>query len=57
MTARPSESQTIRIEPLQGWEPLKLDDRMHKLDIRVSRHGLTVRARKEYLAAKPPSTP
>ena len=26
MTARPSESQTIRIEPLQGWEPLKLDD-------------------------------
>ena len=26
MTARSSESQTIRIEPLQGWEPLKLDD-------------------------------
>ena len=40
-----------------GFEPLRLDDRMHKLDIRVNRHGLTVRARKEYFAAKPPSTP
>jgi len=40
-----------------GFEPLRLDDRMHKLDIRVNRHGLNVRARKEYFAAKPPSTP
>ena len=40
-----------------GFEPLKLDDRMHKLDIRVNRRGLNVRARKEYFAAKPPSTP
>jgi Ca-activated chloride channel homolog len=40
-----------------GFEPLKLDDRMHKVDIRVNRHGLTVRARKEYFAAKPPSNP
>jgi VWFA-related protein len=40
-----------------GFEPLKLDDRMHKLDIRVNRHGLTVRARKEYFAAKTTSNP
>jgi VWFA-related protein len=40
-----------------GFEPLKLDDRMHKVEIRVNRRGLTVRARKEYFAAKPPSNP
>jgi Ca-activated chloride channel homolog len=39
-----------------GFEPPKLDDRMHKLDIRVNRHGLNVRARKEYFAARPTST-
>ena len=32
-----------------GFEPPKLDDRMHKLDIRVNRKGLNVRARKEIL--------
>lgn len=40
-----------------GFEPLKLDDRMHKLDIRVNRRGLNVRARKEYFAAKPTANP
>ena len=40
-----------------GFEPLKLDDRMHKLDIRVNRHGLSVRARKEYFAAKTTANP
>jgi Ca-activated chloride channel homolog len=39
-----------------GFEPPKLDDRMHKLDVRVNRHGLNVRARKEYFAARPSST-
>lgn len=40
-----------------GFEPLKLDDRMHKLDIRVNRRGLNVRARKEYFAAKTTANP
>jgi len=40
-----------------GFEPPKLDDRMHKLDVRVNRKGLNVRARKEYFATKPPANP
>jgi Ca-activated chloride channel homolog len=40
-----------------GFEPPRLDDKMHKLDVRVNRKGLNVRARKEYFAAKPPSYP
>jgi Ca-activated chloride channel homolog len=40
-----------------GFEPLKLDDRMHKLDVRVNGKGLNVRARKEYFAAKPTANP
>ena len=38
-----------------GFEPLKLDDRMHKVDVRANRKGLKVRARTEYFAARPPS--
>jgi VWFA-related protein len=40
-----------------GFEPLRLDDKMHKLEVRVSRKGLNVRARKEYFAAKPTANP
>lgn len=36
-----------------GFEPPRLDDKMHKLEVRVNRKGLNVRARKEYFAAKP----
>jgi Ca-activated chloride channel homolog len=36
-----------------GFEPTKLDDRMHKLDVRVNQRGMKVRARKEYFAARP----
>lgn len=36
-----------------GFEPLRLDDKMHKLEVRVNRKGLNVRARKEYFAGKP----
>lgn len=35
-----------------GFEPQKLDDKMHKLDVRVGKRGMKVRARKEYYAAK-----
>ncbi len=37
---------------LIGFEPAKLDDKMHKLDVRVRKPGIKVRARKEYHAAK-----
>src|SRR5947207_11264752 len=40
-----------------GFEPPKLDDRMHKLDVRVNQKGLKVRARKEYFAARPAANP
>jgi Ca-activated chloride channel homolog len=36
---------------LIGFEPLALDDKMHKLEVRVKKPGLKVRARKEYQAA------
>ena len=36
-----------------GFEPPRLDGRMHKIDVRAGRSGLEVRARKSYLAAKP----
>lgn len=35
-----------------GFEPPKLDDKMHDLDVRVGKRGYKVRARKEYFAAK-----
>ena len=40
-----------------GFEPPRLDDRMHKLEIRVTPQKLKVRARKEYFAGKQPSNP
>ena len=40
-----------------GFEPPRLDDRMHKLEIRVTPQKLKVRARKEYFAGRLPSNP
>jgi Ca-activated chloride channel family protein len=37
---------------LIGFEPAKLDDKMHKLEVRIGKAGMKVRARKEYYAAK-----
>jgi len=37
---------------LIGFEPAKLDDKMHKLEVRIKKPGMKVRARKEYHAAK-----
>jgi Ca-activated chloride channel homolog len=36
-----------------GFEPPRLDGRMHKLDVRIGRPGMQARARKSYLASKP----
>jgi VWFA-related protein len=35
-----------------GFEPAKLDGKTHKLKVRVTKPGMTVRARKSYVAAK-----
>ena len=35
-----------------GFEPPRLDDKMHKLDVRVNQKGARVRARKEYFAPR-----
>jgi VWFA-related protein len=37
---------------LIGFEPAKLDGKMHKLEVKVKKPGMKVRARKEYHAAK-----
>lgn len=37
---------------LIGFSPEKLDDKMHKIEVRVKMPGMKVRARKEYHAAK-----
>jgi Ca-activated chloride channel family protein len=37
-----------------GFEPQALDDRLHKLEVKVSKPGMKVRARKEYFAASEP---
>jgi Ca-activated chloride channel family protein len=38
-----------------GFEPEKLDGKMHKLEVRLKQTGLTSRARHSYVAAKPES--
>lgn len=35
-----------------GFEPPKLDDKMHKLEVKVKQRGMKVRARAEYFAAR-----
>jgi VWFA-related protein len=39
-----------------GFEPPKLDDKMHRIEVRVSTPGMKVRARKEYLARRSPTS-
>lgn len=37
---------------LIGFEPAKLDDKMHKIELKVKKPGMKVRARKEYFAGR-----
>jgi len=39
-----------------GFAPQQLDNRVHKLTVRVKQTGMTARARKSYLAAADRST-
>jgi Ca-activated chloride channel family protein len=44
-------AQELRSQYLIGFAPVSLDNKVHKLDVRVNKPGMTVRARKSYLAA------
>ena len=41
----------LRSQYLLGFAPVALDNRVHKLDVKVNKPGMTVRARRSYLAA------
>ena len=44
-------AQELRSQYLIGFAPAALDSKVHKLEVKVTRPGMTVRARKSYLAA------
>ena len=44
-------AQELRSQYLIGFAPVALDNKVHKLDVKVNKPGMTVRARKSYLAA------
>jgi Ca-activated chloride channel family protein len=44
-------AQELRSQYLIGFAPASLDNKVHKLDVKVNRPGMTVRARRSYLAA------
>ena len=44
-------AQELRSQYLIGFAPVALDNRVHKLEVKVNKPGMTVRARRSYLAA------
>jgi Ca-activated chloride channel homolog len=46
-------AQELHSQYVLGFSPATLDGKVHKLDIRVKRPGMTVRGRKSYVAAPP----
>jgi Ca-activated chloride channel family protein len=44
-------AQELRSQYLIGFAPAALDGKVHKLEVRVNKTGMTVRARRSYLAA------
>src|SRR5262245_60263905 len=49
-------AQELRSQYLIGFAPAALDAKVHKLDVKVSKPGMTVRARRSYLANPEPTT-
>ena len=47
-------STELRSQYLMAFTPETLDGKVHKLDVRGKRPGITVRARKSYSASRPP---
>lgn len=44
-------AQELRSQYLIGFAPVALDNKVHKLEVKVNKPGMTVRARRSYLAA------
>jgi Ca-activated chloride channel family protein len=44
-------AQELRSQYLIGFAPVALDGKVHKLEVKVAKPGMTVRARRSYLAA------
>ena len=44
-------AQELHSQYVLGFSPESLDGKVHKLDVKVKRAGLTVRGRKSYVAA------
>ena len=49
-------AQELHSQYVLGFAPQQLDNRVHKLTVRVKQTGMTARARKSYLAAADRST-
>jgi Ca-activated chloride channel family protein len=49
-------AQELHSQYVLGFSPATLDGKVHKLDVKVKRPGMTARGRRSYLAAPPPST-
>ena len=49
-------AQELRSQYLISFAPVALDGKVHKLDVKVNRPGMIVRARKSYLAAPDPKS-
>lgn len=45
-------AQELRSQYLLGFTPVTLDDKVHQLELKLARPGLTVRARRSYLASR-----
>jgi hypothetical protein len=44
-------AQELHSQYVLGFEPTQRDGKVHKLDVRVKKAGMTARARKSYLAS------
>jgi Ca-activated chloride channel family protein len=49
-------AQELRSQYLIGFAPASLDGKVHKLEVKISKPGMTVRARRSYLATPDPTT-
>jgi Ca-activated chloride channel family protein len=49
-------AQELHSQYVLGFSPAALDGKVHKLDVKVKRPGMTARGRKSYLAAPPAAT-
>ena len=49
-------AQELHSQYIMGFSPETMDGKIHKLEVRVKKPGLTARARKSYLAKPPEST-